>query len=730
MYIYTAYINSLPSRHICLDRSGTATLADQVRECGDCYFHSILCILHFRGVLLSEDIFRKIEHPLAKYASKFLLPHLAQEQEATGDAEAVPAEGNSAAFSEAPKGTSGQSMEKAEEDLNSSVPFSQDQKEPIQPCKRKLRFENSLDDLSTAGRNLPDPVADMLRALQDHGKELDEHYFQDCVFEGWLNKDEVYNTVKTSLLNSYSRTDTHRQLATDLNLDLRFMVPAPMAAAVQTVAKRRGLAAEALLAVIDANVGFMEAPSTTLTHQLDSMHDISPGSPVLVGSASSTRKSHLIKASDDWMLKSKEAPEIFKARTILNTDSTTKGIRNCLEQHGRCAVSSDEAANTFDTKFSDRESGLHFLPPTKLNTWTQGEYDGPLTGQSKQVLGDYNFMLKVAGQTEVCECILTPKVHGFQKRIKHIWSVATLHTDDNQCSKYSENLIQEYHDWMLRTFTTPALAQRLTLDGYALSVYRAAKEALVDAMKEMPRMPLAWQSKLQFFHSDVLRETHKVMRACQFLNSKFGNSDADRVAAAVDEISVGLMRWLRQVQLHFGFYRYTQRKQKKEPGRNEIHDAVLADPKDQEEEELQRPQDELMRLILEKAPKHQLFTAATVREWFRNKRDAWFRNGLADKISAAIDHLTTHNLLQQPDCRAEQKEPELSQPAEEAMPDAEKAGSSSKKGSAKKPARRAKKAVRGRKTVAVKKRTLADIMQDEIADQERKRLKVNSCEFA
>ena len=99
--------------------------------------------------------------------------------------------------------------------------------------------------------------------------------------------------------------------------------------------------------------------------------------------------------------------------------------------------------------------------------------------------------------------------------------------------------------------------------------------------------------------------------------------------------------------------------------------CLLADPKDREEEELQTPEDELMRLILEKAPKHRVFTAATVREWFRNKRDAWFRNGLADKISTAIDHLTTHNLLQQPDSHAKQLEPQLSRAAGEAMPDAE-----------------------------------------------------------
>ena len=283
---------------------------------------------------------------------------------------------------------------------------------------------------------------------------------------------------------------------------------------------------------------------------------------------------------------------------------------------------------------------------------------------------------------------------------------------------------------MLRTFTAPALAQKLTLDGYALSVYRAAKEALVDAMKEMPRMPPAWQSKLQFFHSDVLRETHKVMRACQFLNSKFGKSDAGRVAAAADEISVGLMRWLRQVQLHFGFYRYTQRKQKNDQGRNEVHDAVLADPKDEEEKELQAPEDELMRLILEKAPKDRVFTTTTVREWFRNKRDTWFRSGLAEKISTAIDHLRTEKLLQQCSSRATEPPSQLSQPADEPEPDAEKAGPKSKKAGSKNAARRPNKVARGRPTVTVKKRTLAEIMQDEAADQERKRLKVNSSEFA
>ena len=67
---------------------------------------------------------------------------------------------------------------------------------------------------------------------------------------------------------------------------------------------------------------------------------------------------------------------------------------------------------------SDRESGIHFIAVTKLNTWTQGEPDAPTTGNGSFSLTHYNFLLKVAGQTEVVEEVVQPRVHGFQKRLK------------------------------------------------------------------------------------------------------------------------------------------------------------------------------------------------------------------------------------------------------------------------------------------------------------------------
>ena len=59
-----------------------------------------------------------------------------------------------------------------------------------------------------------------------------------------------------------------------------------------TVARARGSKR------VECNIGFLEAPGTTLTH-LKRGHDISTGSPVIVGSTSSSRKSALIKMTDD-----------------------------------------------------------------------------------------------------------------------------------------------------------------------------------------------------------------------------------------------------------------------------------------------------------------------------------------------------------------------------------------------------------------------------------------------
>ena len=140
-------------------------------------------------------------------------------------------------------------------------------------------------------------------------------------------------------------------------------------------------------------------------------------------------------------------------------------------------MTSDEVAETFDAKMSDSESGIHSIPLTNLTTWTQTETYGSFT------LSNYNFMLKVAGQNQVVEEVVHPKVHGFQKRLKQVWSLAEIPTHDQQLFGASDKLIQDWHDWMHSNCV------------------------------EQPPVVI---SKLVFFHSAVLCEAHKVFRSVQF----------------------------------------------------------------------------------------------------------------------------------------------------------------------------------------------------------------------
>ena len=130
-----------------------------------------------------------------------------------------------------------------------------------------------------------------------------------------------------------------------------------------------------------------------------------------------------------------------------------------------------------------------------------------------------------------------------------------------------------------------------------------------------------------------------------------------------------------------------------------------------------------MKQLLERAPKDAAFTAASVRSWFRNKRSPWFRNGLAEEITAAIQRLKTHNLLYND--LSEAGEPA----AEPEDAEAQQREPKSKKSRRGRPSRHAAKTARGRKTVTVRKRALADIIQDQVADGERKRLRVGASEF-
>ena len=100
--------------------------------------------------------------------------------------------------------------------------------------------------------------------------------------------------------------------------------------------------------------------------------------------------------------------------------------------------------------------------------------------------------------------------------------------------------------------------EKISLDGFALSVYQAAKQAITDIIQEKKvPLSLAAKTKLLFFHSDVLRAALRVMRAAQFLKSKaslasIAVTEAGRTRVNVDEFTAALFSWKRQLEIHLG----------------------------------------------------------------------------------------------------------------------------------------------------------------------------------
>ena len=86
-------------------------------------------------------------------------------------------------------------------------------------------------------------------------------------------------------------------------------------------------------------------------------------------------------------------------------------------------------------------------------------------------------------------------------------------------------------------------------------MYQAVKSAITNFLEET-RMPVVYKSKLMFWHSDILRDCHKVFRATQFLQSmsKACIAPLERQSMSLDEFTCALHKWICQVRTHFASY--------------------------------------------------------------------------------------------------------------------------------------------------------------------------------
>ena len=223
-------------------------------------------------------------------------------------------------------------------------------------------------------------------------------------------------------------------------------------------------------------------------------------------------------------------------------------------------------------------------------------------------------------------------------------------------STESEKFVQDLHAWM---FSHCGEDRILTLDGYVLTMYLAAKSAIADFIADDGHtMGACFNTKLNFFHSDVLRAAHKAMRVAQFCKSRATgtpqfaqNQDCRREAMNIDEFTVGLWKWRRQMAAHFALCRHDLAKRSSlgqtadgRLGERPGLDLLQAAPAGSEPPPLEG-EDALKHLILVKAPAGAAFTTAELREWLRNKRGEYDRKDLGSKLKVATNALIDIGLL-------------------------------------------------------------------------------------
>ena len=175
-------------------------------------------------------------------------------------------------------------------------------------------------------------------------------------------------------------------------------------------------------------------------------------------------------------------------------------------------------------------------------------------------------------EVEVIEFIMRPIAHGFQKRFHLTVSCDHPPCDKAQDCKDSLSVLSRFHSWMGEHFFNDGAedeeeedalggASHIYLDGFALTVFRAAEETAKKFVAEGAYSTTArWLDvKLKYIASDVLKFANASMRMSQFLTSLSAapeaSTDHQRREINVYEIAHALWMWRRQMHIHWCYYR-------------------------------------------------------------------------------------------------------------------------------------------------------------------------------
>ena len=434
-------------------------------------------------------------------------------------------------------------------------------RESLSPGVSDDEFKYSFKDATRRSANrreeISDPVVAALKQVSNatNQRELDKAVNSLALFEGFGDESEAYNTITKRLGDIVTDERSHKDLVSDVHFTVRNLVPLPFADAVRALAQGEGWHPECLIQEVAVRAAFVEHHGTQLKADAHEMHKRCPSIACLRGASASARKSSLKTFGDDLICKNNASPADFANREFFLTDGTLRGIRDAIVGYNRCAIVSDECSNTYQTPWSEKGQGIHYLQRSKMCTFVNAEGDDSCTGKGGEHISEYSCLHTVTGQTEAIEWILSPTIGGFCKRMNITFSPDEPHWNNRQRRDDSRRFIHGYFTWLFENVSKEPEVKFLSNEARSLydAVLSARKD--FDSTEQGQEMNRFLKAKLAFIDTDLLRWCSVAHGMMQYACSHRVKVPRTQVMGHFP-LMYAVHAWLRQVQLHAAYYKW------------------------------------------------------------------------------------------------------------------------------------------------------------------------------
>jgi hypothetical protein len=421
----------------------------------------------------------------------------------------------------------------------------------------KFSYKDATRRSSHRNMEISDPVVAALEKVSKASsrRELDKAVHSLALFDGFGCESAAYDTITKRLGDIVTDDRSHKELVSEVHFTVRNLVPLPFADAVKALAQGEGWHPECLVQEVGARAAFVEHYGTQLKAGEQEMHKRCPSIACLRGASASARKSSLKTFGDNMICRNSASPANFASRDFFLTDGTLRGIRDAIVGNNRCAIVSDECSNTYETPWSEKGKGIHYLQRSKMCTYVNAEGDDSCTGKGGDHISEYSCLHCVTGQTEAIEWILSPTIGGFCKRMNITFSPDEPHCNNKQQRDDSRRFIHGYFTWLFGNVSKEPEVKFLSNEARSLyDVVMSARKDFDSSMKgqEMNRF---LKAKLAFMDTDILRWCSVAHGMIQHACSHNIQEPRTQVMGLFP-LMYAIHAWLRQVQLHAAYYKW------------------------------------------------------------------------------------------------------------------------------------------------------------------------------